>query len=336
MQVEPLTIGDLVRSRARPRGAYACASEHKSFLLRWPPSILQEAAVRVVIDTNRLESDELEIFLSTRRTNLAVLPEHTLPELFKAGSLDAVFASYSLLTKYQSQVLVLVPNRVAAGVPGSVAAISNRLIDRTVTRSFPKFCAILKEAQAGHSSLSDQLRERQHWARERANAIEAALGDQSEALEQISAQFHPADLHRFRVGDALTDHARAVILDMTNELARSLAFGPKGKTRLERRPYCYNQFAWRYALCHLVQLLTLPQKGASRRKPEKARNDHFDNVFAVYGTYFNGLMTMDLGSMSTQGIARIILRSLGVRLADDYLDDGYFLKLLDEYDGNRP
>ena len=73
---------------------------------------------------------------------------------------------------------------------------------------------------------------------------------------------------------------------------------------------------------------TGPQR-AQRRSPEKARNDHFDNVFATFGTYFNGLLTDDRGPLLTQHIARVILRSLGSRLAPDYVESEYILSLLD-------
>jgi len=77
----------------------------------------------------------------------------------------------------------------------------------------------------------------------------------------------------------------------------------------------------------LVRLLS---RGAVRRAPAKARNDHFDNVFATFGTYYNGLMTNDAESLATHGIARIVLRALGARLADDYVESGYILKVLEE------
>jgi hypothetical protein len=76
--------------------------------------------------------------------------------------------------------------------------------------------------------------------------------------------------------------------------------------------------------------MELLRKGAVRRAPAKARNDHFDNVFATYGTYFNGLMTNDSGPLLTQHVARLILNALEIRLATDYVESEYILDLLDK------
>lgn len=55
-------------------------------------------------------------------------------------------------------------------------------------------------------------------------------------------------------------------------------------------------------------------------------------MFATFGTYFNGVMSMDRNQLMTHAIARIVLTSLGVRLARDYVESGYIFTLLDALD----
>jgi hypothetical protein len=290
--------------------------------------------MRVVIDTNCLESEELRVFLGADRSNFAVLPEHTIVEVFKPRNLASVVASYSVLCDFPRQVIVLKANRFVAGVNPRVAAISNRFIDRESTRSFSKFCDVLEAAKKGHASYKRQLAKRQEWARERVDSVQDGLGDQSEALGELRTLFIAEDLRRLGAGEKLSQRSRELILSTTQSLAERLAERQPIPLVLPRAPHRYYAFTWRYALCHLIQLVRLLSRGALRRAPAKARNDHFDNVFATFGTYYNGLMTNDADSVATQGIARIILRALGTRLADDYVESRYILHLLEELQSN--
>ncbi|WP_267386159.1 hypothetical protein [Sphingomonas sp. GC_Shp_3] len=286
--------------------------------------------MRVVIDTNSLETPELELFLEADVKNSAVLPEHTIAEIFKPRSLDAVFAAYSVLSRYPRQVLVLRTNRYVSAVDARLAAISNRFIDRDVTRSFPKFCEAIAAAQRGDVGMRKQLAKRRGWAQERVDRAEIAFGDQAETLAQLRDQFSPDDLRRMGAGETISQSARILILQMIHAVATDLALGHPAKFRLPDPPAQYYHFTWRYALCHLIQLLGLVKNGATRRAPAKARNDHFDNVFATFGSYFNGVMSWDKDVLETHAAARAILDSLGVRLAEDYIESGYILDRLAE------
>lgn len=285
--------------------------------------------MRVVIDTNRLQSEELRLFLSGDRDNLAVLPEHTVTEIFKPNSVDAVVTSFSVLGAFPKQVMLLHSNRNVALISPRGGALANRLIDRKTTRELPKFFEVLTKAAAGCEGYRRQLDQRRTWALEREQMIQESFGDQSESLADLAAMFTDHELRQIRSGKPISARALQTILQVTDGAANQVHFQRTGYA-LHPPPYLYYQFTWRYALCHVIQLMNLLQKGATRRAPAKARNDHFDNVFATYGTYFNGLMTDDRGPLQTQHIARIVLGDLGVRLTNDYVDSKYILSLLDK------
>ncbi|MGN3974748.1 hypothetical protein [Tsuneonella sp. SYSU-LHT278] len=283
--------------------------------------------LRVVIDTNSLETDELRHLLEADPGNRAVIPEHIASEIFRPGSVEAVISAFSVVKDFPTQVIMLWSNSRAARVDPRTGAIANCFIDREATRAFPEFCDTLIKAANGHRGYRQQLLRRREWALERANSVMSALGDQSEALEEIRSNFDESDLRKLARGEKLSDLARATIFQLTNTLAndqlRSLS------TRgLVGEPHRYNQFAWRYSLCHVIQLVEMVRKGAVRRKPEKARNDHFDTVVATFGTYFNGVMTNDKGPIATHHIARIVLKALGMPLAIDYLDSDHFAAMI--------
>lgn len=283
--------------------------------------------MRVVIDTNRLEDDELRIFLSADRENKAVLPEHTMAEVFKPRSLEAIYSQFLILSDFPKQVIVLKGNRHILKVRADAPAIANRFINRDETRAVPKFYKAISAAKAGNVGYQRQQIERHQWSIERVETALIELGDQSEAFAELRDAFGPEDLRRLAAKEPSTNRFRTNLMGTTDYLASRLREGRTGLPLMEP-PARYYDFTWRYALCHLVQALGLVAKGAVRRKPDKSANDHFDNVFATFGTYFNGLMTMDFGPLATQAIARIILKSLGVRLAEDYTESGYILSTL--------
>ena len=53
-------------------------------------------------------------------------------------------------------------------------------------------------------------------------------------------------------------------------------------------------------------------------KTTKLRNDKIDILFAVYGTYFNGLMTKDAGLKSVHDEARVLIHHLGGVMPNPY------------------
>lgn len=50
--------------------------------------------MRVVIDTNALQSDELWAFLDLSPANIAVLPDYVVMETYKPGRLDGLQCAF--------------------------------------------------------------------------------------------------------------------------------------------------------------------------------------------------------------------------------------------------
>ena len=288
--------------------------------------------MRVLIDTNSLESPELRVFLNAGPDNIAVLPEHTTAEIFKPRTLDAVFANHAILCAFPKQILVLHTNLHAIKVDARAPAITNRFIDLRTTKAFPAFCTMLDEARDGDIGYRLQLRKRQKWAAERANAVENAMGDLSETLAQVREHFTAHQLRLIGAGKTIPPEARQMILDISTAVAEDMARNGPGRAPVPPPPHRYNHFGWRWSLCDVINIIRLIGDGAQRRASDKSRNDHFDNVFAAFGTYFNGVMTDDKRLLAAQAIARLILRSLGARLGTDYIESGYILTLINEAD----
>lgn len=63
--------------------------------------------MRVIIDTNRLQSEELWAFLAMSPDNRAVLPDYVLMEIMKPGRPEGVQGAFSILGQFPSQILAL-------------------------------------------------------------------------------------------------------------------------------------------------------------------------------------------------------------------------------------
>lgn len=291
--------------------------------------------MRVVIDTNSLQSHELRIFLSADRANVAILPEHTIVEVFKQNTLDQVYLSFEVISAFPNQIAILRSNRHVADTDVRYPGFANRFFDRSAIRGLPKFIQMLASAKAGDVRLQAQLGERRKWALERIDKGMLAFGDASEELATLRSQFNRSDLAALSRNERTSHEFKVLLFDLTTSFANDLwrqrtsKFLSPGNSR-------FNDFTWRYVLCHLLRLLYLTADGGVRRKPMKLINDHFDNVFAAYGTYYNGLMTNDVDAQRTYLVARTVLEFLGGRVPEDYIGGGYILEAIERYEVHAP
>lgn len=287
--------------------------------------------MRVVIDTNSLETTELSFFLGCSSEHAAVVPSHSAAEIFRPNSNEAIFSAFGTLCSFPKQVIVLKENRIANRVDPSSPAISNHFIDKTATRKFPEFCNILHDTTDGDGSYLNQIALRRRWAIERIENMRQSFGNLEEELAELGSNFTDNELYQLRSGNRLLNLTKQKILAITTSLAGQMYGEQFRGRRLFPPPYRYNHFVWRYTLAHIVRLMCHLKSGAKRRASKKAANDHFDNVFATFGTYFNGVMSNDREMLATQHIMRTILSSLSVRLAPDYISSGYIEKLIERH-----
>ena len=63
--------------------------------------------MKVVVDTNSLQTNELWAFQSLSKRNLAILPDYVLMETFKSGRSDGVRSAFSVLGRFPDQVVAL-------------------------------------------------------------------------------------------------------------------------------------------------------------------------------------------------------------------------------------
>ena len=72
-----------------------------------------------------------------------------------------------------------------------------------------------------------------------------------------------------------------------------------------------NLYLFRYALCAHIWMLEWIAEGSNEQSnADRVRNDLVDLLVAVYGTYFDGLMTSDRKLARIHAVARFMLETM--------------------------
>jgi len=153
--------------------------------------------MRVVIDTNRLQSEELLGFLRMSPANLAVLPDYMLMEVFKPGQPDEVRSAFSILAQFPGQVVLLKGTGAVCSLNPDLVVVADAMINADETAAFPQFLEHLRDAGRG-GAVDVALAERAGWAQGQMNRILSGFVDMAPAMEEFLAPFTPAELRIIR------------------------------------------------------------------------------------------------------------------------------------------
>jgi len=276
--------------------------------------------MRVVIDSNGLQGDELRTFFEMSPNNRAVITDYTAMEAYKDNTLVSIQASWSVLRDFPDQILILEGTKAAGLVDPRAPGVANRLISREETKAVPSFIGALDRAAKGDAFIVRQLLERGRWARTQMNHILSGAADMNLSIDEFVGQFSKADLSRIRRKDRWTQDLALKFGDLVNRLALISFKRHPGRPVWPEPRHRINHFLYRHALAYAVYMLQLVRRGALNRKAQAARNDAVDVILATYATYFNGLMSEDNQASVIHHLTRFFLAEHGARVPEDYLE----------------
>ena len=249
---------------------------------------------RLVIDSNFLQSDGLRAYLTDSPTNYAVITDYAAMEAYKADTLDMLYRSMGILGEFPRQVIILRGTQAICGLSGRTAGLQRRMIDQQQTRGFAEYCRHLTAARAGNLSLQAQLLEHARAARLQMERILLDVQDFAGALDAIAGMFNSNEVRVFRKGERFTPDMAGKIMQQIFAIARGLFDRHPRATRLPPMHELPNTFLFRTALCmYILGKRWISVGGAHQARPETLRNDLVDVNFAVFATYFDGLLTAD-------------------------------------------
>lgn len=249
---------------------------------------------RLVIDSNMLQSPVLRDFLSYSGDHVAVLPEYAWFEIYKQQSLAGLTAGLSVIGDFPDQLIVLEPwNRIAA-----IEAECPELVDRMgvegVADGIRQMAAELADLAGDESQVSDQLRER--WASSAEQAEDMLLGadDIAVSLPEIADIFSTHEIRLCRTNARYTTQMFEKIFGAAEGLYEYFSEARGVVTHPERSQARYDSYLYRQGLVTIIYALWWIRSGSQPPKRlDRVRNDIIDMQFAVYGTYFSGLLTED-------------------------------------------
>lgn len=274
----------------------------------------------VIIDTNRLASDQLRDFLAASPENRAVLPDYVAMERFKMGDLDRLREGFAVLKLFANQVVVLKATGEISTLNPDVEQFPDALIDKDQTEAFTEFCSLLDRAGGGDESILSQLRERVGWAQAQMDVVLGGASDFPIGMAEFEQFFSPKDLARIRRGEPMTAEINTKFHKVVSTIVDTIFRNAPVRIDRPNEGNLPNHFILRNVLCTGVYMLSCIERGIGARRPEKARNDVIDVLLATYGTYFNGVMSNDALTNEVHVIGRCILENSGVSLAPNCIE----------------
>lgn len=267
--------------------------------------------MKLVIDSNRLQSTELRTFLAKSQSNVAVLTDYVAMEAYKGDTLVGIFKSMEILSEYPRQVIVLKGTRSACAQRGRLAGLQRRLIDQAQTEGFPEFVENLRRAERGDTNLQRQLLEHGKEATAHLNRMLADAESTAAVIEDIARLYSKEERRQVRVGEVLPAAVVDKIVKSVLHIAAQAFRQHPDVNFVPKYDELGNTFIFRIALSTYLLILDWGARGGARdANPAKFRNDFVDMNFAAYATYFDGLLSADAKIRRLHGELRVWLTTL--------------------------
>jgi hypothetical protein len=251
--------------------------------------------MRKVIDNSMLQAYELQRYLSASPSHFAVLPDFVAIEAYKVASVQEILKRWEIISQFPRQALVLKGTSIICGLRGRGRGLQARLIDHRQTAAFEEFCAGLKNARKGDVRYQRALLKCSAAAQKEVAIISAAVSRVMESRRDLANTYTEAEARTIRTRTKLPHSLKVKFVRNVCLLFWMLM---RDHPRVRDLPKNFddgcNLYLFRFALCAHIWLLEWVAKGSNEQSnADRVRNDLIDLHVAVYGTYFDGLMTGD-------------------------------------------
>jgi hypothetical protein len=269
--------------------------------------------MRIVIDSNVLQEQALQDFLSKSRKNKALVTDYLLIEALKGDTLSKIFRLMKVLCEFPKQVVVLKSLRSISSLKGRRSGMTRRMIDERQTREYDRWCSGLAKAEAGDGGHRQELIQRGKEATAQVDALIAAQSGYAEIIADEATNYTQDELRILRIDDpytpAMIDKMAERLVALTTKFIESHPDGIRPPTIWEL-PYTY---LFRLAVCAYVHTLArIRDGGVQNVTAEKVTNDIIDATFVAQATYFQGLMSNDTKANALYRNVKHVLRSFPV------------------------
>lgn len=252
--------------------------------------------MKMVIDANYFEHEDLRNYLRSSRENIAVLIDYAGMEMRKGDALRNVSRSLSILCHFPKQVLVLKGTREVAGLRMATQGLDKRLIDKTQTRDFAKFCAQTRRAVNGDNLLKAALEDSARTAKDHFDAMQKGMRQMEVVVAGYAKRFTQKELTELRTGRTYASGLDAKIAEHIFELWATVSRSHPDVKPAANIEEAVNNIVFRYTAAGYVWLLEKLRSGVSIENvlsPKKVTSDFIDIVYVAYATYFDGILSKE-------------------------------------------
>lgn len=267
--------------------------------------------MRLVIDSNQMQSEQLRKFLSASTNNQAVLTDFAAMEAYKGDTLNSIFKSMAIVSEYPGQVLVLKGSRKLFGAPGRKKGLQRRLIDEQQTKEFPLFIKALRIAQTADPRTQQQVLAHGRASDEHFTKMLAEAEEMRPVFDSLGKEYSKDERAILRNRGSYTPELADKLVKTVLDLAARIALSSRLVQRWPTYAELPNTYFFRVTLaCYLMAITKAAHGGMDRTRPDKLRNDLVDMTFVAYGTYFDGILSEDDGVNSMFSEVCLILSAL--------------------------
>jgi hypothetical protein len=262
------------------------------------PSILEKMPVaqRLVVDSSMLQSENLRRFLDVSVTNFAVLPDFAWFELYKQKSVEAIITALSVIGDFPEQIIVLKSGREIAEIDPRTPVMTSIMQRTDVAHHIRGMVTTLNGPGRDEPEVSAQLERLWSGA---VNLLPGMLDGAQDIItslpEMAEQMFAPKQLRIIRKNMRYTPDMFSSIFGAADQIWETLSGVDRDQIRSSRlKEFKTRTYLYRYALAIVIYLLWWIKNGnQAQKRLDRTRNDLIDLSFAVYGTYYEGLMTAD-------------------------------------------
>ena len=276
--------------------------------------------MRVVVDSNALREQELQHWLTASKSHYAVLTDYLWMEIYKGNERLALIESLATLRNFPDQVLLLKGTKEISAIGGAGPGYANAMIQSISRAKFPETVKGLVGVERAELSAMLAITEHGRVAKAHFKKTAGVRDDFVEFLSVADALFGKGASAEIRGRKGLNrDFLDRFFFAVDSMYERLLKQHPS-KPRSVRGKNRANHFMWRYALAANLLTKKYIKNGSNVPAEKRLVNDMADIMFAVYATYFNGVMTSDVGLRSLYLELDVILRRLGAKVPTHYIE----------------
>jgi hypothetical protein len=274
--------------------------------------------MRVVIDSNRVQTDELAAFLRASNSNRAVVTDWLMMEAYKGDTLASIYKSLGVLASFPRQVVVLKNTGQCMTVPVG-PQMANRLIWRQHTDEFLQFVSEIEQARGGDRLVEESVLWRGAKADERMADAERSARWTVDLFADLINLLEPQDVATI-VGKS---NPSSGMIGRLVSIAHVIADGYRAQVvNASRKPSdrdITQDFLFRVGVAMTSWFLEWVRTGKqTQTRSDRLRNDYVDAMLSVFGTYFNGVMSGDSKLLKLDKMNHALLRAMGVSLPPEY------------------